>query len=84
MEIILNTSGFGLSHTMNTSVQYDGVVSTDAIPTPEVRTTKAHLQEHLNVIKEVFLSPGYDDSTMGYIVEDHIIAIQEILDADGL
>lgn len=84
MEIILNTSGFGLSHTMNTSVQYDGVVSTDAITTPEARPTKTRIQEHLDAIKKVFLAPGYDDYTMGYIVEDHIIAIQEILDADGL
>jgi hypothetical protein len=84
MEIVLNTSGFGFSHTMNTSFNSDGVVSTDAIPTPVVSVGRARIQEHLDAIKEVFLSPGYDDSTMGYIVEDHIYAIQEILDADGL
>lgn len=84
MEITLNTSGFGFSHTMNTSFNLDGVVSTDAIPTPEVSVGRSRIQEHLDAIKEVFLSPGYDDQTMGYIVEDHIYAIQEILDADGL
>lgn len=82
MEITLNTSGFGFSHTMNTSFNPEGVVSTDAIP--EVSVGRSRIQEHLDAIKEVFLSPGYDDQTMGYIVEDHIYAIQEILDADGL
>lgn len=84
MEIVLNTSGFGFSHTMNTSFNPEGVVSTDAIPSPVVGDAITRIQQHLDAIKEVFLSPGYDDSTMGYIVEDHIYAIQEILDADGL
>ena len=35
------------------------------------------IQKHLNEIKKTFLVPGYDDKTAGYIVEDHIHAIQD-------
>lgn len=37
------------------------------------------IQKHLDEIKLVFLSKEYDDDTMGWIVEDHIYAIEEIL-----
>lgn len=37
------------------------------------------IQAHLNQIKEVFLTPDYDDYLHGYIVEDHIYAIEELL-----
>lgn len=40
------------------------------------------IQKHLNEIKKIFLSHEYDDLTMGYIVEDHIYAIQHILDKE--
>lgn len=40
------------------------------------------IQKHLDEIKLVFLSRDYDDNTMGWIVEDHIHAIQDILDAE--
>lgn len=39
------------------------------------------IQEYLNVIKEVFLTNEYDDQLHGWIVEDHIQGIQEVLDA---
>lgn len=41
-----------------------------------------NIQKHLDEIKRVFLSRDYDDLTMGYIVEDHIYAIQAILDGE--
>lgn len=40
------------------------------------------IQKHLDEIKLVFLSRDYDDNTMGWIVEDHIHAIQELLDKE--
>ena len=43
---------------------------------------REEIQKHLNEIKRVFLSHEYDDHTMGYIVEDHIYAIQEILNKE--
>lgn len=41
---------------------------------------RKEIQKHLDEIKKVFLSSEYDDLTMGWIVEDHIHAIQHILD----
>jgi hypothetical protein len=41
------------------------------------------IQKHLNEIKRVFLSDEYNDLTMGWIVEDHIYAIQAILDKEN-
>lgn len=35
------------------------------------------IQKHLNEIKKVFLVPDYDDQSSGWIVEDHIYAIQD-------
>lgn len=81
MEITLNTAGLGFSP-VNMNTDTTGVVSIEQKSTPKL-AAKERIQQHLNHIKEVFLSSEYDDSTMGYIVEDHIIAIQEILDADG-
>ena len=43
---------------------------------------REEIQKHLNEIKIVSLSRDYDDLTMGYIVEDHIYAIQAILDKE--
>lgn len=43
---------------------------------------REQIQKHLDEIKNVFLSREYDDDTMGWIVEDHIYAIQEILDLE--
>lgn len=43
---------------------------------------KKKIQEHLNEIKKIFLNHDYDDLTMGWIVEDHIYAIQELLDKE--
>ena len=43
---------------------------------------REEIQKHLDEIKNIFLSHEYDDSTMGWIVEDHIHAIQLILDLD--
>lgn len=80
MEITLNTSGFGFHSTMDMSFDTPGVIKSELVQTP---TAKMQIQKHLDKIKEVFLSSDYDDDTMGYIVEDHIIAIQEILDANG-
>lgn len=37
------------------------------------------VQHHLNRIKEVFLSPNFDDRRDGWIVEDHIYAIQHLI-----
>ncbi len=37
------------------------------------------IQSHLNSIKREFLIPGYDDNTAGWIVEDHIHAIQDVI-----
>jgi hypothetical protein len=83
MEINLNTSGFGLSYTLNTNwaTVPEGLILVEDVPNQS--SAKDRIQEHLNAIKEVFFSEEYDDKTMGYIVEDHIIAIQDILDADG-
>lgn len=41
--------------------------------------TLDRIQEHLNRIKEVFLQPDYDDYLQGYIVEDHIHAIEDLI-----
>jgi hypothetical protein len=83
MEINLNTRGFGLNYTLNTNwdATPEGMILVEDVPNQS--SAKERIQEHLNAIKDVFLSPEYDDKTMGYIVEDHIIAIQDILDADG-
>ena len=83
MEINLNTTGFGFNYTFNTSwdASPEGMIFVENETAQD--SPKERIQEHLNAIKEVFLSPEYDDKTMGYIVEDHIIAIQDILDADG-
>lgn len=43
---------------------------------------REEIQKHLDEIKNIFLSHEYDDSTMGWVVEDHIHAIQLILDLD--
>ena len=37
------------------------------------------IQKHLNRIKKEFLVPGYDDNKSGWIVEDHIHAIQDVI-----
>jgi len=82
MQININTKGFGLAdYTMNTSFSTEGTVT---VTTPEQETLSPldEIQDYLNAIKEVFLSPEYDDETMGCIVEDYIIAIQEVLDAN--
>jgi hypothetical protein len=79
MEINLNTSGIGLGYTMNSSFSINGTVSVPVEETPET-TAIQQIQEHLNSIKEIFFAEDYDDKTMGFIIEDHIIAIQEILD----
>lgn len=84
MQININTKGFGLvDYTMNTSFSTEGTVTVTA-PEAEQDTLSLldEIQEYLSAIKEVFLSPEYDDETMGCIVEDYIIAIQEVLDAN--
>jgi metal-dependent hydrolase (beta-lactamase superfamily II) len=43
---------------------------------------REQIQKHLDEIKNIFLSHEYDDHTMGWIVEDHIYAIQDILDLE--
>lgn len=43
---------------------------------------REQIQKHLDQIKLIFLSHEYDDKTMGWIVEDHIYAIQSILDRE--
>lgn len=43
---------------------------------------RERIQKHLDEIKTIFLSHEYNDDTMGWIVEDHIYAIQRILDSD--
>jgi hypothetical protein len=84
MEINLSTKGFGFPYNMAASFEWthndDGTISTSILA--DEKSAKDRIQEHLDAIKEVFLSADYDDKTMGYIVEDHIIAIQGILDAD--
>lgn len=37
------------------------------------------IQKHLNRIKKEFLVPDYDDNKSGWIVEDHIHAIQDVI-----
>lgn len=37
------------------------------------------IQAHLNHIKSEFLVPDYDDKQSGWIVEDHIHAIQHVI-----
>lgn len=37
------------------------------------------IQTHLNRIKEVFLDEKFDDTKDGWIVEDHIHAIQDVI-----
>jgi hypothetical protein len=86
MEINIKTSGFGLGdYSMNASFSTEtgGTLSVTASE-PDENTASAleQIQEHLNAMKEVFFSPDYDDKTMGFVVEDYIIAIQEILDAN--
>jgi hypothetical protein len=86
MEININTRGFGLvDYTMNTSFSIDSAGTvTVTTPEPEQETLSPldEIQDYLNAIKEVFLSSEYDDKTMGFIIEDYIIAIQEVLDAN--
>lgn len=43
--------------------------------------TLNRIQNHLNHIKVVFLDPDYDDYLQGYIVEDHIHAIEDVINA---
>jgi hypothetical protein len=84
MQININTKGFGLvDYTMNTSFSTEGTV-TVTTPEPEQETLSPldEIQDYLSAIKEVFLSPEYDDETMGCIVEDYISLIQEVLDAN--
>lgn len=85
MEINVNTNGFGFPYNLTTSFTWthndDGTISSPILL--DEKPAKARIQEHLNAIKDVFFSEEYDDKTMGYMVEDHIIAIQGILDADG-
>lgn len=82
MEININTSGFGLGYNMNASFSVDGAVTVPVEETNE-DSPRNRIQAHLDAIKDVFFAEDYDDKTMGYIIEDHIIAIQDILDADG-
>jgi hypothetical protein len=84
MEINIKTSGFGLGdYTMNASFSMETGGTVSVTPTePETLDPLDQIQEHLNAIKEVFFSPEYDDKTMGFVIEDYIIAIQEILDAN--
>jgi hypothetical protein len=86
MEINIKTSGFGLGdYTMNASFSMEpgGTVSvTPSEPEQETLSPLDEIQDYLNAIKEVFFSPEYDDKTMGFVIEDYIIAIQEVLDAN--
>lgn len=86
MEININTKGLGLvDYTMNASFSIDSAGTvTVTIPEPDQETMSPldEIQDYLNAIKEVFLSPEYDDKTMGFVIEDYIIAIQEVLDAN--
>jgi hypothetical protein len=50
--------------------------------TQETLSPLDEIQDYLNAIKEVFLSPDYDDDTRSFVIEDYIIAIQEVLDAN--
>jgi hypothetical protein len=86
MEININTRGFGLvdyNMSASFSMETGGTVSVTASePAENTASALEQIQEHLNAIKEVFFSPEYDDKTMGFVIEDYIIAIQEILDAN--
>jgi hypothetical protein len=85
MEVNINTKGgmYNLSVRGVFDWNTDGTLSVST-PEPAENTASAleQIQEHLNAMKEVFFSPDYDDKTMGFVVEDYIIAIQEILDAN--
>lgn len=48
-------------------------------PSPEFVN---RVQYHLNRIKEVFLNHDFDDHRDGWIVEDHIHAIQQLINDD--
>ena len=41
------------------------------------------IRAHIDGICKVFLSSTYDDGTQSYIVEDHLMAIKEILDENS-
>lgn len=52
---------------------------TDTLSKEYVDGLMESVQKHLNTIKTTFLVPNYDDKASGWIVEDHIYAIQDVL-----
>ena len=46
---------------------------------PKVQYLLDSIQKDLNVIKKTFLTREFDDRLHGWIVEDHIYAIQDAL-----